>query len=206
MTHKNQHQHQHEIQGHTPGTAISARSGRRRRLVRATLAASAVAALGIAGAGVAQAAGTGAAKATPTCAVSALSASFGEGLAGGMNHQGVVLKLKNTGAHTCLLRGYPGLGLQNASHRTLRSTTHWGDTWYAKSPAKATLTLGKGQSVEAVIAWTHANTGTSDAVHAAYLEVTPPAATSHKTLKFPEWVDNGDLSVTVLAHRIDVTP
>ncbi|MGW4568998.1 DUF4232 domain-containing protein, partial [Streptomyces sp. NPDC004561] len=141
---------------------------------------------------------------TPTCSVSGLTASFGQGLAGGMNHQGVVLKLKNTGAHTCLLRGYPGLGLENAAHRTLRSTTHWGDTWYAKSPAKSTLTLRKGQSAEAVISWTHANTGTSDAVHASYLEVTPPAATSHKTLAFPQWVDNGDLRVTALAYRIHI--
>ncbi|EST19612.1 DUF4232 domain-containing protein [Streptomyces roseochromogenus] len=162
--------------------------------------------LGLAGAGVAQAAQAGAVTATPTCAVSALSASFGQGLAGGMNHQGVVLKLTNTGAHMCVLRGFPGLGLENGSHRTLHSATHWGDTWYVKSPAKTTLTLRKGQSAEAVIAWTHANTGTADAVHAAYLQVTPPAATSHKTLKFPQWVDNGDLEVTALAYRIDVTP
>ncbi|KUN01156.1 hypothetical protein AQI95_32285 [Streptomyces yokosukanensis] len=196
--------HQHRID--TPRPALLPRSDRRRRLVRATLAAAGVAALGIAGAGAAQAAGAGAATATPTCAVSALSASFGEGLAGGMNHQGVVLRLKNTGAHTCLLRGYPGLGLENAAHRTLHSTTHRGDTWYAKSPAKSTLTLRTGQSVEAVVSWTHANTGTSDAVHAAYLEVTPPAATGHKTLAFPQWVDNGDLSVTALAYRIHVNP
>ncbi|MEV5876446.1 DUF4232 domain-containing protein [Streptomyces sp. NPDC052101] len=196
----------HPHQSHTPDTAPLPRSDRRRRLVRAALAVTGVATLGIAGAGVAQATGTGAAHATPTCAVSALSASFGEGLAGGMNHQGVVVKLKNTSAHTCQLRGYPGLGLENAAHRTLPSTTHWGDTWYAKSPAKTTLTLRKGQSAEAVIAWTHANTGTADAVHAAYLEVTPPAATNHKTLKFPEWVDNGDLSVTALAYRVPVTP
>ncbi|MEU6776789.1 DUF4232 domain-containing protein [Streptomyces sp. NPDC046759] len=196
----------HQHRSHTRGTAMDPRSGRRRRLVRATLAVTAVAGLGIAGAGAAQAAGTRATTATPTCAVSALSASFGEELGGGMNHQGVVVKLKNTGTHTCLLRGYPGLGLENAAHRTLHSTTHWGDTWYAKSPPKTTLTLRKGAVAEAVISWTHADTGTSDAVHAAYLEVTPPAATSHKTLKFPQWVDFGDLRVTALAYRIPVNP
>ncbi|WP_369368313.1 DUF4232 domain-containing protein [Streptomyces sp. CG4] len=196
----------HQHQSHTPQTAVVPRSGRRRRRGRAMLAVATAAGLGIVGAGAAQAAQTGAAAATPTCAVSALSASFGEGLAGGMNHQGVVLRLTNTGAHTCLLRGFPGLGLENGSHRTLHSTTQWGDTWYAKSPAKTTLTLRKGQSAEAVIAWTHANTGTPDAVHASYLQVTPPAATSHKTLKFPQWVDNGDLQVTALAYRINVTP
>ncbi|MFI9808633.1 DUF4232 domain-containing protein [Streptomyces sp. NPDC052301] len=194
-----QKHHSHESQG-----APAARSDRGRRLARATLAATTVVGLGITGAGVAQAGQAGATTGAPTCAVSGLKASFGKGLAGGMNHQGVVIKLKNTSAHACLLRGYPGLGLEDSAHRTLPSTTHWGDTWYAKSPAKATLTLGTGQSVEAVMAWTHANTGTSDAVHAAYLEVTPPAATSHKTLKFPQWVDHGDLRVTALAYRIPV--
>ncbi|GAA2781644.1 hypothetical protein GCM10010521_70520 [Streptomyces rameus] len=194
----------HQDQTHTTGTAAVRRSDRRRRLARAALAVTTVAGLGTAGAGVAQAAG--AASATPTCSVAGLTASFGRTLGGGMNHQGVVVRLKNTGSHTCLLRGYPGLGLENSAHRTLPSTTHWGDTWYAKSPAKTTLTLRKGQSAEAVIAWTHANTGTSGAVHAAYLQVTPPAATSHKTLKFPEWVDHGDLRVTALAYRIHVNP
>ncbi|SEE28218.1 Protein of unknown function [Streptomyces sp. 2231.1] len=188
----------------TPRPAAADRSERRRSLVRAALAVTAAAGLGITAAGVAGATGTGAAASTPTCSVAGLSASFGQQLAGGMNHQGVVLKLKNVGARTCLLRGYPGLGLENGTHRTLPSTTHWGDTWYAKSPAKSTLTLHRGQSAEAVVAWTHANTGTSDAVHASYLQVTPPAATSHKTLKFPQWVDNGDLNVTALAYRIPV--
>ncbi|GAA3098399.1 DUF4232 domain-containing protein [Streptomyces echinatus] len=193
----------HQDQTPTTETPGARRSDRRRHVVRTALAVATAAGLGIAGAGVARAGG--AAAPAPTCSVSGLTASFGETLAGGMNHQGVVLKLKNTGTRTCLLRGYPGLGLENASHRTLTSHTHWGDTWYARSPAKTTLTLRKGQSVEAVIAWTHANTGTSGAVHASYLQVTPPAATSHKTLKFPEWVDHGDLQVTALAYHIPVT-
>ncbi|WP_432019406.1 DUF4232 domain-containing protein [Streptomyces sp. 1222.5] len=188
----------------TPRTTAPDRPGRRRSLVHAALAVTTAAGLGITAAGVAGATGTGAAATTPTCSVSGLSASFGQQLAGGMNHQGVVLKLKNVGARTCLLRGYPDLGLENGTHRTLHSTTHWGDTWYAKSPAKSTLSLAPGRSAEAVVAWTHANTGTSDAVHAAYLQVTPPAATSHKTLKFPQWVDHGDLHVTALAYRIPV--
>ncbi|MFF0135598.1 DUF4232 domain-containing protein [Streptomyces sp. NPDC005227] len=73
------------------------------------------------------------------------------------------------------------------------------------TPGTKTLTLKDGESAEAVVSWTHANTGTSQAVHAAYLEITPPAATRHKTLAFPEWVDNGNLSVTALAKHIDVS-
>ncbi|WP_328379006.1 DUF4232 domain-containing protein [Streptomyces sp. NBC_00440] len=182
-------------------TAGRAGAGTRiaRRIGGAGLAVVAVAGLGLAGAGAAQAASV------PTCATSGLTASFGQGLSGGMNHEGVVLKLKNTSGHTCDLRGYPGLGLQDASHHTLGSSVHWGSTWYAKSPAKQTLTLKDGQSAESVIAWTHANTGTSDARHASYLVVTPPASTTHKTLKFPQWVDNGELDVTALASHISVT-
>jgi hypothetical protein len=41
-------------------------------------------------------------------------------------------------------------------------------------------------------------------VHAAYLEITPPASTQHKTLALPQWVDHGDLSVTALAKHITV--
>lgn len=167
------------------------------------LAVAAVAGLTLAGAGAAQATG---ASSVPTCATAGLSASFGQRLAGGMNHEGVVLKLANTGAHTCALRGYPGLGLENAAHGVLPSSVHWGSTWYASDPGRTTLTLKPGASVEAVIAWTHANTGTPDAEHAAYLQVTPPASTTHKTLKFPQWVDNGELNVTAVAPHIAVTP
>ncbi|MFE5143116.1 DUF4232 domain-containing protein [Streptomyces fagopyri] len=178
-----------------------------RRITRAVLAGAAVAGLGIAGTAAAQAApGSGAhsAKTTPTCSVSALKATFGKELAGGMNHQGVVINLRNLSGRTCALRGFPGLGLENSAHKTLTSHTYWGDTWYAPSPAKKTLALKDGESAEAVISWSHANTGTRDAVHAAYLQITPPAATQHKTLAFPRWVDNGQLKVTALARHIDV--
>ncbi|MEV6793104.1 DUF4232 domain-containing protein [Streptomyces sp. NPDC051320] len=190
---------------HWTSTVTRARAPRirtARRLGGAGLAVVAVAGLGFVGAGAAQAAGS---RTVPTCTTSGLSASFGQGLAGGMNHQGVVLKLKNTSSHACDLRGYPGLGLQDAGHHTVASSVHWGSTWYTKGPAKQTLTLKSGQSAEAVIAWTHANTGTSGARHASYLVVTPPAATTHKTLKFPQWVDNGDLDVTALASHISIT-
>ncbi|NSC25275.1 DUF4232 domain-containing protein [Streptomyces albus subsp. chlorinus] len=185
---------------HSNGTA---RGRLAKRIGGAGLALVAVAGLGLAGAGAAQAAGSRAA--TPTCTASGLTASFGQKLGGGMNHAGVVLKLKNTSGHTCLLRGYPGLGLEGSGHRALGSSVHWGDTWYAKDPGKKTLTLKKGASAEAVVSWTHANEGTSGARHASYLQVTPPASRSHKTLKFPAWVDNGRLSVTALAPHIAVT-
>ena len=177
----------------------------RRGYGRTALAAAAVAGLGLVWTGTAQAATPSTAKATPTCSAAALKATFGRQLAGGMNHQGVVIRLRNLSGRTCALRGYPGLGLENSAHKAITTHTHWGDTWYAKDPGKKTLVLKDGQSAEAVVAWTHANTGTSGAVHASYLEITPPASTKHKTLAFHQWVDHGDLSVTALAGHIDVT-
>ncbi|MEU6404234.1 DUF4232 domain-containing protein [Streptomyces sp. NPDC046985] len=190
--------------------ALRPTAGRRseRRRGRALLTAAAVAGLGLAGVGVAQAAGAGhasTAASTPTCSASALKATFGQQLAGGMNHQGVVVTLRNYSGATCAVRGYPGLGLEDSAHRTLSSHTHWGDTWYLSDPGKKTLVLRDGESAEAVVSWTHANAGTSGAVHASYLEITPPAATAHKTLAFPQWVDHGDLEVTALTRHADVT-
>ncbi|MDT0439630.1 MULTISPECIES: DUF4232 domain-containing protein [Streptomyces] len=183
----------------------TARTGRRTGRVLLGAAAAGGLTLALAGAGTAQAAAQPAAASTPTCAASALKATFGERLAGGMNHQGVVLRLRNLSGTTCALRGFPGVGLENAAHTALSSHTTWGDTWYAQNPGKKTLALKDGQSAEAVLAWTHANTGTSEAVHASSLRITPPASTTYKTLAFPEWVDHGDLTVTALARHIDVS-
>jgi hypothetical protein len=176
------------------------------RKIAAALAATAL--VSAAGVGVAQASTASSANtaaALPTCSVTNLSASLNQALGGGMMHQGVVLQLKNTSSRTCALLGFPGLGLENAQHKPLTTHTAWGDTWYAKSPAKKAVELKPGQAAQAVIAWTHANTGTSGASHAAYLEVTPPASTAHKTLAFDNWVDGGDLDVTTLAPHITVT-
>ncbi|MFE9603599.1 DUF4232 domain-containing protein [Streptomyces hokutonensis] len=178
-----------------------------RRFGRTVIGLAAVAGLGLAAwASTADAATSSTARATPTCSAAALKAGFGRGLAGGMNHQGVVITLRNLSGRTCALRGYPGLGLENSAHKKLTAHTHWGNTWYAHNPGKKTLVLKDGQSAEAVVAWTHANTGTSGAVRASFLEITPPGATQHKTLAFPQWVDHGDLSVTALARHINVTP
>jgi hypothetical protein len=180
-----------------------------RRFGRTVVGLAAVAGLGLAAwastANAATSTTTSTAKATPTCSAAALKATFGRQLAGGMNHQGVVITLRNLSGKTCALRGYPGLELENSAHKKLTTHTTWGNTWYAHNPGKKTLTLKDGQSAEAVIAWTHANTGTSGAVHAAFLEITPPGSTQHKTLAFPQWVDHGDLSVTALARHITVT-
>ncbi|MEW2546863.1 DUF4232 domain-containing protein [Streptomyces sp. NPDC047002] len=169
----------------------------------AAVALGAVVLAGTAAAGVAQAApATAHGAAVPTCTASGLRVSLHQNLGGGMNHQGAVIQFTNTGSSTCALLGYPGLGLEDSSHHVLASKTVWGDTWYAASPAKKAVSLAPGQSAQAVAAWTHANTGTPDATHAAYLEVTPPASTAHKTLKFDQWVDGGELNITAVARTV----
>jgi hypothetical protein len=179
-----------------PGTAKHRRADR--KLGRTMIGLGAVVGLGLA-------AWAGTANAATSSGTAALKATYGQQLGGGMNHAGIVIRLRNLSGKTCALRGYPGLGLENSAHKKLTTHTTWGNTWYAHNPGKKTLTLKDGESAEAVVAWTHANTGTSGAVHAAYLEITPPASTQHKTLALPQWVDHGDLSVTALAKHITVT-
>ncbi|MFC5722309.1 DUF4232 domain-containing protein [Streptomyces gamaensis] len=141
--------------------------------------------------------------ATPTCRTQDLRASLTDsGHQIGMSHQGTLLRLTNASSHSCALRGYPGLQLEDAGHRPLTTNTHWGSTYFAPDPGKKTLILGPGRSVEADLVWAHADAPVM--VEATYLEITPPASTSHLTVPFQQIVTNGDLSVTALAYRIDV--
>ncbi|MGQ4517054.1 DUF4232 domain-containing protein [Streptomyces sp. DW26H14] len=133
---------------------------------------------------------------TPTCRTADLTAKINQPLAGGMNHAGARLVLTNTGRRTCALRGYPGLGLEAAGHRALRTRTEWGPTWYADNPGVRTFTLSPGRQAQAVLSWTH--TG-SDGGDARYLEVTPPASTTHLTVPFRQQVDGGTMQVTALS-------
>jgi hypothetical protein len=138
---------------------------------------------------------------TPTCAVSALKVTLDDGgvppgTRSGMNHAGTYLRVKNTTARTCVLRGYPGLGLETAGHHAAKTDTEWGSTPYAKDPGKANVYLQPNDSAWADLAWTHSG---SSAVDAKYLEVTPPASKPHKTIAFDQVVDNGTLNATALA-------
>ncbi|MCF3961985.1 DUF4232 domain-containing protein [Streptomyces fuscigenes] len=164
-----------------------------------TVAAAATGALLLAGTTAATAAATPAAARTPTCRTADLSGKLTEPLAGGMNHAGNRLVLTNTGGRTCALRGYPGLGLENAGHRGLPTKAQWGSTWYAADPGVRTLTLAPGRQAQAVVSWTH--TG-NRAGAASYLEITPPASTSHLTVPFRQQVDGGTMQVTALSTNV----
>ncbi|GAA0416877.1 hypothetical protein GCM10010357_42820 [Streptomyces luteireticuli] len=140
-------------------------------------------------------------RGTPTCGTDDLRISFAERLGGGMNHAGGTLELKNATGHTCALRGYPGLGLEDGGHRALSTRTVRGSTWYADDPGNHLVLLEPGQAAQANVAWTH--TGT-EARAGSYLRVTPPAARSYRAIPLNDAVDFGELHVTAVAHRVPV--
>ncbi|WP_190131136.1 DUF4232 domain-containing protein [Streptomyces mashuensis] len=168
----------------------------------ATAAAVALAAGAVLGGGGAAAA---APAGVPTCGVAGLRAALTDkgGHQAGMSHEGTVLRLTNTTGHTCALRGYPGLQLEDTRHQPVETHTTWGDTYFVQDPGRHTLYLRPGGSAEADLVWAHADAPTM--VQAGYLRITPPASHDHLTVPFAKLVTNGDLSVTAFAYRIDVS-
>ncbi|MFI9721869.1 DUF4232 domain-containing protein [Streptomyces sp. NPDC052396] len=135
----------------------------------------------------------------PTCHTPDLAIGFAERLGGGMSHAGGVLEFRNTGGHTCAMRGYPGLGLEDGGHAVLPSRTVWGTTWYADDPGNKAVRLRPGATVRAVVAWTHSGT---EAHRSSYLQVTPPGSTGHRVIPLNDLVDFGELHVTAVAPRV----
>ncbi|MFD0385513.1 DUF4232 domain-containing protein [Streptomyces stramineus] len=99
------------------------------------------------------------------------------------------------------MRGYPGVGLENARHASLPTRTVWGATWYADDPGKQLVLLKPGEAAQANVAWTHSG---SDAQQADYLRVTPPGATTYRTVPLGDLVDHGEVHITAVAHKVPV--
>ena len=160
-----------------------------------------VAALAATAAPATQAAGT----AVPRC----LEGNLATGLYGhesgnydGQGQGGFILTLTNTGSRACSLKGYPGLGLQNARHHTVRSRTHWGRTYFAADPGRHLIVLSPGETASASIGFVYA--GHRKAAHATYLEVTPPNAYRHAVITIPDGIgkiSTPDLYVTAMARH-----
>lgn len=167
--------------------------------MRRILALTAVTAAATVGLGVtsAQAATPHQAVSAPRCDTSGLRVTVqnAPGQAG-MSHDGVFLRFTNTSGHTCLLRGYPGLGLQDSAHKTLKSDVTWGSTYFDPTPGVRTLTLKPGADAWADLSWA---TAYPQITHSSYLVVTPPNARTYKTVAFKEPVGAGRLSVTALS-------
>jgi Protein of unknown function (DUF4232) len=120
----------------------------------------------------------------------------------GQGQGGFILTLTNTGSSACSLKGYPGLGLQNARHHTVRSRTHWGSTYFAADPGRHLIVLSPGETASASIGFVYA--GRRKAAQATYLEVTPPNAYDHAVITIPDEIgktSTPDLYVTAMARH-----
>ena len=176
-----------------------------RRLIGAAAMACAAALIPVASLAATAAPATAAGAAVPRC----LPASLATGLYGyesgkydGQGQGGFILTLTNTGGGTCSLNGYPGLGLENARHHTVRSRTHWGPTYFAPDPGRHLIVLSPGETASASIGFVYA--GNRKAAHATYLEVTPPNAYQHAVITIPDGIgkiSTADLYVTAMARH-----
>jgi hypothetical protein len=136
------------------------------------------------------------------CHTSGLHVSFGlSNGAAGRIEQDVIFR--NTSGRTCSVYGYPGLGLESARHRVLRSRVVWGSTFARRDPKPHRVVLAPGRAAYSNIAWSDVpHSAGGDCVKAAFLEVTPPDERAFRRLRFPQVAcDNGLLRATALSAR-----
>jgi hypothetical protein len=166
----------------------------------AALAAGATAASASQDGGAATAGAAG--SAVPRCVTEQLSAGL-HGSQADLGNRGFILTLTNIGNGSCALDGYPDLGLENASHRVLPSRTDWGGTYFDPDPGRSSIVLSPGETASADVAYFSGTGGPTDSV-ATYLEVTPPNAYLHLTVRIPGApvrIDRGRLYVTAMARH-----
>ena len=143
--------------------------------------------------------------AAPRCLPTNLAAGlygYESGRYDGQGQGGFILTLTNKSGGACSLKGYPGLGLQNARHHEVRSRTHWGPTYFAADPGRHLIVLSPGETASASIGFVYA--GHRKAAHATYLEVTPPNAYRHAVITIPDGIgkiSTADLYVTAMARH-----
>jgi hypothetical protein len=138
----------------------------------------------------------------PRCYTQNLAAGL-HGFQAGLANRGFILTLTNTGSTSCSLSGYPGLGLDNARHQTLPSHTFRGSTYFDPDPGRSLIILSPGETVSADLAWSAASMA-AGSVTATYLEITPPDAYLHLTVRIPgasAVIDRGNLYVTAVARH-----
>jgi hypothetical protein len=140
--------------------------------------------------------------AVPRCRENKLSTSVTSYQLGG-GQAGIILKLTNAGTASCSLYGYPGLGVEDGSHRVLPSQTHWGPTYFAHDPGPSLVILSPGQSATSSVAfaggWPHKG-------WAYFLEVTPPNEYAHAVIALSYGVGGagGDIHATAMARHTKI--
>lgn len=149
------------------------------------------------------------AVAVPRCLKNELTAGlhgYESGTQDGRSQGGFILTLTNNSQKSCSLHGYPGLGLQNARHHVLHSTTHWGSTIFARDPGRHTIVLSPGETASASVSFAYV--GAKHALHAVYLEITPPNGYGHAVVAIPDGlgsISDGNLYVTAMASHTAYT-
>jgi hypothetical protein len=121
----------------------------------------------------------------------------------GGGQAGIVLQLTNAGTAPCSLYGYPGLGLEDGSHRIMPSKTHWGSTYFAEDPGPRLIILVPGQSATSSVAFAG---GWPRKGWAYDLEVTPPDAYDHAVipLSYGTGGAGGDIYATAMARHTTI--
>jgi hypothetical protein len=121
----------------------------------------------------------------------------------GHRQSGIILRLTNTGAASCSLYGYPGLGLEDGSHRVLPSQVHWGATYFARDPGPSLILLSPGQSATSGVAFAGGGPGKP---WADFLEVTPPNAYDHAVIPLSYGTGGGgnDIHATAMARHTTI--
>jgi len=140
--------------------------------------------------------------AVPRCAERNLATGINGYQVGGGQY-GILLKLTNAGVASCSLYGYPGLGLEDGSHRVLPSQTHWGSTYFAHDPGPSLIILPPGKSATASVAFAGGGPGKP---WASFLEVTPPNAYDHAVivLSYGTGGGGGDIHATAMARHTTI--
>jgi len=115
------------------------------------------------------------------CTFSQLSVSAGQAAAG-VGHVGVPLVLRNVGASTCTLTGYPGVAALDAQGNQAAQAQRTPGGYLGGLPAGTTVpivvTLAPGQAASAMVEGTDVPTGTATSCpQYPALLVTPPNTT-----------------------------
>jgi Protein of unknown function (DUF4232) len=141
--------------------------------------------------------------AVPRCLEASLATTVSGYQVGGGQY-GITLKLTNTGSASCSLYGYPGLGLEDATHHVMPSQTHWAATYFAHDPGPSLIILAPGQSATSSVAFAGGGPGEP---WATYLEVTPPNAYHHSVVVLSYGTGGGggnDIHATAMARRTTI--
>ncbi len=161
-----------------------------------------VAALALAGSAlvpvVATAASARPAGATPRCHLGQLHVHHGRvGAAAGT--VGTAIVFHNIGRRTCELTGYPGALRLNRHRHGMQTTVVRGGSTIYNDPGPKRIVLRPGHRASFGLAWSDVTTGNSACRTSTFLEVTPPNAFHHRTIRLQiDACNHGTLDATAV--------